>query len=73
MVQLLGKGIGYQLSQPVVTNAYVLDSSTLKPLRSGSFSGFRPGERLLLAIGLSTNGPEKEDFWVSWVGQIEVK
>ena len=73
MVQLVGDGSVYTLSRPTETNIYVIDGTTLEAARGGPFRGFRPGDHMMFAIGRSTNGPDKADFWVSWAGQIEVK
>ena len=74
MVQFVGAGSAYRLARPAETNIYVIDHTTLEAVRGGLFRGFRPGDQIMFAIGLSTNStPDKEDFWVSWAGQIEVK
>ena len=76
MIQvILGKSQLYKLSRPTVTNLYVLDRTTLEPLRGSSFSGFRSGDSGMLMIGHL--GPDsshgKESIFVSWVGKFEVK
>ena len=73
MVQLVGEQSVYRLSQPTETNVYVIDHTTLEAVKGGAFRGFRSGDRVMFAIGRSTRSSEKEDFWVSWAGQIEVK
>ena len=56
------------------TNVYLIDRTTMEAVRGGPFRGFRPGDRMMFAIGRSTNSrPDKEDSWVSWAGQLEVK
>jgi hypothetical protein len=73
MVQLIGDKSAYRLSRLTETNIYVIDHTILEAVKGGAFRGFRSGDHVMFAIGRSTRGPEKEDFWVSWVGQIEVK
>ncbi len=74
MVQFVGGGSVYRLSRRTETNTYVIDGTTLEAVRGATFRGFRPGDHMMFAIGRSTNSsPGKEDFWVSWAGQIEVK
>ncbi len=73
MVQLMGKGSAYRLSHPMETNVYLIDRTTMEAVKRGPFPGFTKGERVLVAIGRSTLTSEKEDFWVSWVGQLEVR
>jgi hypothetical protein len=74
MVQFVGDGSVYRLSHRTETNIYLIDRTTLEAARGGPFHGFRPGDHLMFAIGRSTNSsPDKEEFWVSWAGQIEVK
>jgi len=74
MVQFVGNGSAYRLSHRVETNIYVIDRTTLEAVRGGPFPGFRSGDHMMFAIGRSTNSsPDKEDFWVSWAGQIDVK
>jgi hypothetical protein len=64
----------YELSSLTETNLYVIDRATLKAVKGGSFAGFHSGDRGMLAIGRTTSRtPEKEDFWVSWVGNFEMK
>jgi hypothetical protein len=73
MVQFVGGQSVYRLARPTETNVYVIDHTTLAAVKGGAFRGFRSGDRVMFAIGRSTRGPDKEDFWVSWAGQIEVK
>ncbi len=73
MVQFVGDKSVYRLSRPIETNIYVIDHTTLEAVKGGVFRGFRSGDHVMFAIGRLTRGPEKEDFWVSWAGQIEVK
>jgi len=73
MVQFVGDQSVYRLSRPTETNVYVIDRTTLEAVKGGAFRGFRSGDRVMFAIGRSTRSTEKEDFWVSWAGQIEVK
>ena len=73
MVQLMGKGSAYRLSHQTETNVYVIDRTTMEPIKGGPFPGFKRGDQILFAIGRSKLTSEKEEFWVSWVGQIEVK
>ncbi len=73
MVQLVENKSAYRLSQPTETNIYVIDHTTLEAVKGAAFRGFQPGDHVMFAIGRSKRGPEKEEFWVSWAGQIEVK
>jgi len=73
MIQFVGDQSVYRLARPTETNIYVIDRTTLERVKGGAFRGFRSGDRVMFAIGRSTRGHEKEDFWVSWTGQIEVK
>jgi hypothetical protein len=70
---VLGRS-AYKLSVPRETNLYVIDGTTLTPLRGGPFRGFQPGDHAIVAIGRATNNAAgKEDLWVSWVAQISAK
>lgn len=75
MIQLvLGKSRLYKLSKPTVTNLYVIDRTTMEPLRDEAFRGFHSGDNGILMIGRTMPGSrEKESVAVSWVGKIEVK
>jgi len=75
MIQvILGKSQLYKLSAPTVTNLYVLDLTTLTPLRGESFSGFRSGDSGMFMIGRTGPGAQgKESVFVSWVGKFQVK
>jgi hypothetical protein len=73
MVQLAGNHSVYGLSRPHVTNIYVIDSSTLQVLRGESFHGFHSGDHLMCAIGRLASSSNPGNFWVSWVGEIDVK
>jgi hypothetical protein len=73
MVQLIADKSAYRLARLTETNIYVIDHTILEAVKGGTFRGFRSGDHVTFAIGRSTRGPEKEDFWVSWAGQIEVK
>jgi len=72
-VQLVLNHSAYKVSRLVETNLFVIDRTTLEPVRGGAFPGFRSGDRAMCMIGRSVSKPEKEEVWVSWVGQIEVK
>ena len=73
-VQLVGDGAAYRLSQRIETNMYLIDPGTLEAVRGGPFRGFHSGDHMFFAIGRSTNNvPDKEDFYVSWAGKLEVK
>jgi hypothetical protein len=73
MVQLFGNDSLYKLSRETETNFYTLDYYKLETVGGDSFRGFKPGDRITLAIGRSTNTFANHEFWVMWVGQIEVK
>lgn len=62
----------YKLLRPTVTNLYVIDRSTLEPLRGGPFAGFHSGDHGMLAIGRAESGKPAAIF-VSWVGKFQVK
>ena len=72
-VQLVLNHSAYKLSQLAETNLYVIDRTTLEPLRGSSFPGFRSADHAMCMIGRTIKKTEKEEVWVSWVGQIEVK
>lgn len=56
------------------TDVHLIDRTAMEAVRGGSFREFRPGDRMMFTIGRSTNSrPDKEDFWVSWARQLEVK
>src|ERR1043166_7148257 len=48
---IVGKSHLYKLATPTVTNLYVLDRTTLTPLRGEAFSGFRSGDSGMFMIG----------------------
>jgi hypothetical protein len=74
MIQVvLGKSQLYKLTNPTVTNLYIIDRTTLKPLRDEAFRGFASGDSGLLMVGRDMSSPEKESVHVSWVGKFEVK
>jgi len=63
MIQVvLGESQIYKLSRPTVTNLYVIDRTTLEPLRGGPFPGFRSGDHGMLAIGRAMPGTPHKDL-----------
>ncbi len=72
MVQFVGDKSVYRLSRKTEANIYVIDHATLEAVRGGAFRGLRAGDHMMFAIGRSTSSSDKEAFWVSWVGRIEV-
>jgi hypothetical protein len=73
MVQLFANDSLYRLSRESETNFYTLDYYKLETVGGDSFHGFKPGDNITLAIGRSTNTFHNQEFWVMWVGRIEVK
>ncbi len=69
MVQIVTPSGIYELLQPIVTNNYVLDRNTLKPLRGPAFASFRSGEEGSLHLGHTI--PDKPGaFHVWWVARF---
>jgi hypothetical protein len=73
MVQLFGNESLYRLASETETNFYAVDYYKLETVGGDSFSGFKPGDHFMLAIGRSTNNFHDHRFWVMWAGHIEVK
>ena len=59
----------YRLTQPVVTNSFVLDAHTLKAIHGSDFTGFRSGQHFLVGAGRAT----PDNIVVLWSGVITVK
>jgi hypothetical protein len=59
----------YRLAQPMVTNTFVLDASTLKVIHGAEFRGFRSGHTFIIGVGRATPG----NMMADWVGLITVK
>jgi hypothetical protein len=75
MIQVvIGKSQLHMLSKATETNFYLIDRSTLKPLRGGQFSGFQTGDVGVIMIGrLMADPVEKVSVAVSWAAKYEVK
>jgi hypothetical protein len=52
----------------VETNVYLIDRTTMEAVRGGPFRGFRPGDRMMFAIGRSTNSQRRQDDRI-WSGE----
>jgi hypothetical protein len=64
----------YKLSTPAARDLYVLDRSTLKPMRGEAFSGFKSGDRWMLAIGhVDSENPSANKLNLTWFGRLEVE
>jgi hypothetical protein len=59
----------YRLAQPIVTNVFVLDASTLNAVHGSAFAGFRSGHNYLVGVGRAT----PRNMVADWVGIITVK
>jgi len=73
MVQLFGNDSLYRLSRETETNFYTVDYYKLETVGGEPFRGFNRGDHLTLALGRSTNTFHSEEFWIMWMGHIEVK
>jgi hypothetical protein len=64
----------YMLSRHTQTNFYVIDRSTIEPLRGPAFSGFKSGDKLEIHVGRSYPSSGKHEFadvWWSGYAQVE--
>jgi hypothetical protein len=59
----------YRLTQPIVTNVFVLDAHTLKTIHGSDFTGFSSGQNFLVGVGRAT----PDNLVVVWSGLITVK
>lgn len=71
---VIGHNQLHMLAKPTETNLYLIDRSTLQPLRGGKFTGFQTGDGGVLMIGrLMTDPADKVSVAVSWAAKFEVK
>ena len=73
MVQLFGNESLYRLSRETETNFYTVDYYKLETVGGEPFRGFNRGDHITVALGRSTNTFHSEEFWIMWLGHIEVK